>query len=362
MAPLAQPRCGVSASTWDVLRGLQVDRRRLVVHFWADWCAPCGLVDDVLDQLRHAWEPSVCFARVEAESVPDAALHCDVQAVPLVVLYQDGQEKQRVQGADAHAIAKAVEALAQADAPADELAHTHVSTSDADDEASIHALCERLCRSHAVMVFLKGSPGAPKCKFSRKVVDALHACGISFGAYDVLCDDKVRRGLKKYANWSTYPQLYVHGELLGGADVVEQWHAQGTLQANVQERLKRAQLPPASVDPTATDASDGNEGAIRRRLDGLVQASDVMLFMKGTPESPQCGFSAKVVDALQAHEISFGHFDILVDEGVRQGLKQYAQWPTYPQLYVKGKLLGGCDIVLELQSNGLLVEEIHAML
>lgn len=345
------------------MRGLQADRRLLVVHFWADWCAPCGLVDDVLDQLRHAWEPSVCFARVEAESVPDAALHCDVQAVPLVVLYQDGKEKQRVQGADAHAIAKAVEGLARADAPAGQPAHAHVSASEEeDDAASIHALCERLCRSHAVMVFLKGTPDDPKCKFSRKVVDALHACEISFGAYDVLCDERVRQGLKVHANWSTYPQLYVHGELLGGADAVERWHAQGTLKADVQARLERARRPPASVEPPATDVSKKNEGALVRRLDGLVHASDVMLFLKGTPESPQCGFSAKVVEALQAHQIAFGHYDILVDEDVRQGLKQYAQWPTYPQLYVKGKLLGGCDIVLELQSNGLLVEEIHAML
>lgn len=360
MAPLAHPRCGVVASTWDALRGLQVDRRHLVVHFWADWCAPCGLVDDVLDQLRQAWEPRVCFARVEAESVPDAAMQCDVQAVPLVVLYQDGKERQRVQGADARAIVQAVEALAQAEAPVDDVAH--VSTSEADDEASIHALCERLCRSHAVMVFLKGTPDAPKCKFSRNVVDALHACGIAFGAYDVLCDDKVRQGLKTYANWPTYPQLYVHGELLGGADVVEQWHAQGTLQAHVQERLERAQRPPSSVDASAWDASKVDEGALRRRLEGLVHASDVMLFLKGTPDSPQCGFSAKVVDALQAHDIPFGHFDILQDDDVRQGLKQYAQWPTYPQLYVNGKLLGGCDIVLELQSSGLLVEEIQSML
>ena len=82
----------------------------------------------------------------------------------------------------------------------------------------------------------------------------------------------------------------------------------------------------------------------------------------GNPTEPKCGFSRKVAEALQQIEQPFGSFDILTDEEVRQGLKEYSNWPTYPQLYVNGELLGGCDIVLEMAAAGELKESIADML
>ncbi|CAI0407439.1 unnamed protein product [Linum tenue] len=79
-----------------------------------------------------------------------------------------------------------------------------------------------------------------------------------------------------------------------------------------------------------------------------------MLFMKGNPDAPKCGFSSKVVNALKEEGVTFGSFDILSDEEVRQGLKAFSNWPTFPQLYYKGELVGGCDIVLELRTDGAL--------
>ena len=76
-----------------------------------------------------------------------------------------------------------------------------------------------------------------------------------------------------------------------------------------------------------------------------------MLMMKGTPDAPKCGFSRKIVETLREASISFASFNILEDEEVRQGLKKYSNWPTYPQLYVEGKLLGGLDVVKELQEE-----------
>ena len=78
----------------------------------------------------------------------------------------------------------------------------------------------------------------------------------------------------------------------------------------------------------------------------------VMLYMKGTPESPQCGFSSKVVEILRNQGIPFGSKDILADETLRQGIKEFSNWPTIPQLYVNGKFVGGCDIITELDGNG----------
>ena len=77
-----------------------------------------------------------------------------------------------------------------------------------------------------------------------------------------------------------------------------------------------------------------------------------MLFMKGIPSSPQCGFSRQIVEILDSFNVSYDAFNILEDEEVRQGLKEYSDWPTYPQLYVEGDLVGGLDIVQEMEDSG----------
>ncbi|ORY03605.1 thioredoxin [Basidiobolus meristosporus CBS 931.73] len=84
------------------------------------------------------------------------------------------------------------------------------------------------------------------------------------------------------------------------------------------------------------------------RLGQLIQQAPVMLFMKGEPAQPRCGFSRQLIEILRKNHVRFGYFDILSDEEVRQGLKEYSNWPTYPQLYVNGELVGGLDIVKEL--------------
>ena len=91
---------------------------------------------------------------------------------------------------------------------------------------------------------------------------------------------------------------------------------------------------------------------IRARVEGLIKQSRVMLFMKGTRQFPACGFSNTVVQILKQEGATFETFNILSDGDVRQGLKEYSSWPTYPQLYVDGKFVGGCDIVTEMHENG----------
>lgn len=96
--------------------------------------------------------------------------------------------------------------------------------------------------------------------------------------------------------------------------------------------------------------------AEKGKLHELVNSKKIMLFMKGSPEEPRCGFSRKVVNVLKEQGVEFGSFDILSDETIRQGMKTFSNWPTFPQLYVEGELLGGCDIVLEMNENGELKE------
>jgi len=190
------------------------------------------------------------------------------------------------------------------------------------------------------MVFMKGHPAEPRCGFSAKMVKFLQQEQIPFNSFDILTDEEVRQGLKTYSNWPTYPQIYARGKLIGGVDIVEELIQDGELKSALAV------------------GNDSQAESLDERLAKLVNQAPVMLFMKGHPSEPRCGFSAKMVKLLQSNNIQFDSFDILTDEEVRQGLKTYSNWPTYPQLYARGKLIGGVDIVDEMAQEGNLREEL----
>jgi len=99
-----------------------------------------------------------------------------------------------------------------------------------------------------------------------------------------------------------------------------------------------------------------SENPLRDAIDEAIRENEIILFMKGTPDAPACGFSARTVAALQALEAPFAAVDILPDPRIRQELSALSGWPTIPQLFVKGELIGGCDIVMELFETGELAE------
>lgn len=94
------------------------------------------------------------------------------------------------------------------------------------------------------------------------------------------------------------------------------------------------------------------DDSLKQRIEGTIGQSRVVLFMKGSKHFPQCGFSAQVVHILKQKGAEFKDVNILADAELRQGLKEYSNWPTFPQLYVGGKLVGGCDIVSSLNESG----------
>ncbi|NCF49273.1 MAG: Grx4 family monothiol glutaredoxin [Bacteroidetes bacterium] len=96
--------------------------------------------------------------------------------------------------------------------------------------------------------------------------------------------------------------------------------------------------------------------ASRDQIEQDIKSEDIVLFMKGTPVFPQCGFSAAVVGVLTHLGVPFRGINVLEDDGVREGIKAYSDWPTIPQLYVKGEFVGGCDIVREMYETGELTE------
>jgi Grx4 family monothiol glutaredoxin len=90
---------------------------------------------------------------------------------------------------------------------------------------------------------------------------------------------------------------------------------------------------------------DAPKETVVQRIERIISSHNCVLFMKGEPMAPKCGFSSQIVQILKEENVSFQHYDIIEDEELRQALKDYSKWPTYPQLYVAGKLIGGLDIV-----------------
>ena len=201
-----------------------------------------------------------------------------------------------------------------------------VSRKETQDE--LNARLKKLINSSPVMLFMKGDPTSPKCGFSRQTIEMFSSLNAKYGTFDIFSDESVRQGLKTYSNWPTYPQLYIKGELVGGLDILKELNESGELKTMMDEAL------PAPPDYKA-----------------IINRAPLMIFMKGNREEPRCGFSRTLIGILNETGLSYETFDILSDEEVRQGLKKFSNWPTYPQVYVKGDLVGGLDIIKELQES-----------
>ena len=98
------------------------------------------------------------------------------------------------------------------------------------------------------------------------------------------------------------------------------------------------------------------ENQIKEQIQNTIDKNNIVLFMKGTPDAPQCGFSMAVSNILKVSKVDFTGVDVLADQNLREGIKVFSDWPTIPQLYVKGEFIGGCDIVKEMYESGELKE------
>lgn len=297
-------------------------KRLMVVHFQAAWAPQCGQMNEVMAELakEHA---STTFVKLEAEAVPEVSEKYEIASVPTFLFFKGGEKVDRLDGAHAPELTKKVQRLAVTGS-AGEAAESSA--------ADLNQRLKKLINAAPCMLFMKGSSQEPRCGFSRQIVAILKERSIQFSSFDILSDEEVRQGLKTYSNWPTYPQLYVNGELVGGLDIVKELAESGELE---------------NTCPKAV--------TLEHRLKTLINQSAVMLFMKGNKEAAKCGFSRQILEIMNGTSVDYDTFDILQDEEVRQGLKTFSNWPTYPQLYVKGELIGGLDIVKELQESGDLV-------
>ncbi|KAG7343944.1 monothiol glutaredoxin, Grx4 family protein [Nitzschia inconspicua] len=321
--------------------------KKAVILFCAEWHEATPTLKMILQTLAKQ-EQSLLFATVDAEAVSDLADKFDVTMVPTLVLLNGGTGKdplvlEKLEGVvEPSKVTVAVQRLIQApegeSTSGGSAVTTPTSASNAvqDAEQALNERLKRLIHGDTVMLFMKGTPSAPRCGFSRQAVELLNEHQVPFGSFDILSDEDVRQGLKKYSDWPTYPQIYVKGELMGGLDILKETAEEGSLKEQWE--------------------LDDGEGAapiemLQSRLEKLVNRHKVMLFLKGLPSAPQCGFSRQIVEILDESDVAYDAFNILEDEEIRQGLKEFSDWPTYPQLYVNGDLVGGLDIVKELKDS-----------
>ncbi|KAJ3682203.1 hypothetical protein LUZ60_014776 [Juncus effusus] len=303
----------------------------VVLHFWASWCEASKQMDQIFSHLA-ADHPHALFYRVEAEEQPEISEAYSVAAVPFFVFCKEGKTVDTLEGANPSALTEKVSKVVGSTPT---ISTPNVETPPTEGlNANLKSRLDQLVNSSPFFLFMKGTPDEPKCKFSRKVVEILKTEEINFKSFDILADNEVREGMKLFANWPTFPQLFHKGELLGGCDIVISLHESDELKSYKND---------SDSDPNSV---------LEKRLLELINSSPVMVFMKGSPSEPKCGFSNKLIQILKEENIPFNSFDILSDESVREGLKTFSNWPSFPQLYINGELIGGSDIVLEMQKTG----------
>lgn len=216
----------------------------LVASFHAPWAAPCAQMATVLSTLASEYPvtepPSTKWVSINAEDLSDISEEYDVTAVPFLVLIRGGQVLETVSGSSAVKVRTAIERhaagpeapAASTTGPSSSLAAImNGDTAPQKDETPVDPetakkelfkRLEELVKAASVMLFMKGTPSGPQCGFSRQLVAILRENSVKYGFFNILADDEVRQGLKEYAEWPTYPQLWVGGELVGGLDIVKE--------------------------------------------------------------------------------------------------------------------------------------------
>lgn len=208
----------------------------LIVSFHAPWAAPCAQMATVLSTLASEYPvsepPTTKWVSINAEELSDISEAYDVTAVPFLVLMRNRQVLESVSGSSAVKVRTAIETHANKAGGAASTTTAHNGTVEMaapkadeplDPVKQKEELFKRLgdlVKAAPVMLFMKGTPSSPQCGFSRQLVGILRENSVKYGFFNILADDEVRQGLKEFADWPTFPQLWVDGELVGGLDIV----------------------------------------------------------------------------------------------------------------------------------------------
>ncbi|KAI1436293.1 glutaredoxin [Xylaria sp. CBS 124048] len=214
----------------------------LIISFHAPWAAPCAQMTLVIQTLAATYPANdeTSWVSMNAEELIDISESYDVTAVPYLVLQRNGKVVEVVIGSSAVKVSAAIEkhvnevaSTKSADTDdslnvstiAGELDLESETEKESDPAKAKEELFKRLgelVKAAPVMLFMKGTPSAPECGFSRQVVALLRERSVKYGFFNILADDEVRQGLKEFAEWPTFPQLWINGDLVGGLDIIKE--------------------------------------------------------------------------------------------------------------------------------------------
>lgn len=204
----------------------------LALYFHTPWAGPCKTMNAVFKTLADSKsdDPSILFLSINADDQPDIAELFEVSAVPYFILVRNSTILKELSGADPQEFVAALNEFsgststtlvgnggAQANSTG-----ASASTTTATPTESLDDRLTKLVAAAPIMLFMKGSPSSPQCGFSRQLVAILREHQVRFGFFDILKDDNVRQGLKKFSDWPTFPQLYMNGEFQGGLDIIKE--------------------------------------------------------------------------------------------------------------------------------------------
>ncbi|KAL7702346.1 thioredoxin-like protein [Lotmaria passim] len=205
----------------------------LVVHFSATWCEPCKAVNEFLEKQAAAYESRVIFAEVDCEKLGDVCESEGVESVPFIAFFRtpiagDVRRVERVAdvvGAKLDLISMNIRSL---------FGDNGGKGVQKKDFPSVDDYLKYLTTRKGVVMFITGTPSRPRCGFTGRLCELVQALNVPFTYYDVMASDEVCERLKTYANWPTYPQVYVDGELIGGWDICRELNEEGQLKATLK--------------------------------------------------------------------------------------------------------------------------------
>lgn len=205
-----------------------VKDKLIALYFHTPWASPCFQMNQVVKTLADSEQhQSTTFLSINADNFPEVSDLFDITAVPYFVLIKNGTILKEFSGADPKEFANALESVGSSANSATTTDSTPSTSTEAvavneETPAQLADRLKKLTTAANIMLFMKGTPSAPQCGFSRQMVAILREHQVRFGFFDILKDDLVRQGLKEFSDWPTFPQLYVNGEFQGGLDIIKE--------------------------------------------------------------------------------------------------------------------------------------------
>ncbi|CAN3353533.1 monothiol glutaredoxin-4 [Diutina catenulata] len=200
----------------------------IALYFHTPWAAPCKTMNSVFKTVADSKESdsNILFLSINADDHAEISELFDVNAVPYFILIRNSTILSEMSGADPRELVNAINQFAEPSAPSQTPSQAppapEPKETEPESEEALNERLKKLTNAAPIMLFMKGSPSSPQCGFSRQLVAILREHSVRFGFFDILKDDAVRQGLKKFSDWPTFPQLYINGEFQGGLDIIKE--------------------------------------------------------------------------------------------------------------------------------------------